>query len=178
MNMRGTRLLLGSVLLCGAFFAKAEETMSQEYMEGFVAAVTDVESYQPGYLQFLYKSVRMALISDATHDRMRIVAPIIAVEDVTAEQLHISLESNYQQALDARYASSNGLLFSAYVHPISPLTEDQLMSAIRQVATLAITFGEDYTSGELEFSPASGDEQKEESTPAKTKPKPKLDLTM
>lgn len=177
MNNRVAGLVVSTVLFCSGFVVKAEETMTQEYMEGFVAAVTDVESYQPGYLQFLYKSVRMALISDAEHDRMRIVAPIISVEDVTPEQLHISLESNYQQALDARYASSNGLLFSAYIHPISPLTEDQLMSAIRQVASLAITFGEDYTSGELEFSPVAEDEKEQQKSPAKTK-KPKLDLTM
>ena len=93
----------------------------------------------------------MYLISDTQHNRMRIVAPITNYSDLTREQLDAVLESNYHKALDARYAVSKDVLFSAYIHPLSEMHERQVRDAVRQVANLALTFGTDYSSGDLSF---------------------------
>ncbi len=93
----------------------------------------------------------MALISDVNHDRMRIIAPITKYSAITLDQVKKTMESNFHQALDARYAESNDILYSAFIHPMSPLSEIELIKALDQVATLALTFGTSYTSGELSY---------------------------
>ncbi|MEE8126039.1 MAG: hypothetical protein V3T42_09525, partial [Nitrospirales bacterium] len=52
---------------------------------------------------------------------------------------------------DARYAVSQGILYSAFIHPLSTLDEGMLKSAMDQVANLALSFGSEYTSGSLVF---------------------------
>jgi len=82
---------------------------------------------------------------------MRIIAPITEYSKLTAEQKDTVMEANFHKTLDARYASSNGILYSAYIHPMSALSETQIGDALEQVATLAATFGTTYSSGELSF---------------------------
>ena len=60
-------------------------------------------------------------------------------------------EANFHTALDARYAFNKGILYAAYIHPLSTLTKAQLESALEQTATLAATFGKEYSSGSLIF---------------------------
>ena len=125
--------------------------MTQDEMEKIVIDNVEVIEHKKGYILFNYKKVKMALISDVKHDRMRIVAPITDYSKVTPEQKDIILESNYHKALDARYAASNGTLYSAFIHPMSPLTKKELVDALNQVSTLALTFGSSYSSGSLSF---------------------------
>ncbi|MEM9448268.1 MAG: hypothetical protein AAGA75_07015 [Cyanobacteria bacterium P01_E01_bin.6] len=86
-------------------------------------------------------------------DRMRIVAPITSVENLTLVQQQNMLLANFHTALDARYAISNGLIVSAFIHPLSSLQERDLQSALSQVASLAATFGTTYSSGDLLLAP-------------------------
>ena len=125
--------------------------MTQQEMELIVAELASESSGGEGLVQFIYNEVAMLLISDAQHNRMRIVAPIIEANQLTQEHLYASLISNYHLALDARYALSDGVLYSTYIHPLKELTRGQIESALRQVSTLAQTFGTDYTSGELSY---------------------------
>lgn len=125
--------------------------MTQEEMEKIITDKTEVIEHKKGYVLFNYKKTRMALISDTTHDRMRIIAPITSYTEVTEEQKEAIMESNYHKSLDARYAVSNGALYSAYIHPLSPLTQKQVEDALNQVSTLALTFGSTYSSGSLSF---------------------------
>lgn len=125
--------------------------MTQDEMESIISDNAEVIEHKKGYVLFNYKKVRMALISDITHDRMRIIAPITTYSELTVEQKDEIMESNYHRALDARYAASNGALYSAYIHPLSPLTQKQLVGALDQVSTLAMTFGSTYSSGSLSF---------------------------
>lgn len=125
--------------------------MTQDEMEKVVIESVDVIEQKKGYVVFLYKKVRMALISDVTHDRMRIIAPVTEYSKLTLEQVNKVMESNYHKALDARYATSDDILYSAFIHPMSPLSANELTNALNQVATLALTFGNSYSSGELSF---------------------------
>lgn len=141
-------LFLSSVMVSVAVSA---ESMTQNTMEKIVANQVEVISQKKGYLIFMYQKVKMAMISDVKNDRMRIIAPITEYPALTVETKDAAMESNFHSALDARYGVSKGVLYSAYIHPISPLTKQQLENALDQVSTLARTFGSTYTSGSLTF---------------------------
>ena len=144
------RIIIALILLSSWAFTEAY-AMTQDEMEKTVADIVDVEESKKGYVVFEYKNVKMALISDVNHDRMRIIAPITKYSAITLDQVKKTMESNFHQALDARYAESNDILYSAFIHPMSPLSEIELIKALDQVATLALTFGTSYTSGELSY---------------------------
>ncbi len=127
------------------------EGMTQARMEDLVRERVQRVRGVSGQLEFTYLGRSMAVISDRAHDRMRIIAPITDASALTAEQVARVLEANFHTALDARYGTSGGTLFAAYIHPLSTVTEAQLESALRQVATLAATFGSTYSSGELSY---------------------------
>ncbi len=128
-----------------------ENSMTQDGMEKIVINNVEVITKQKGYIVFMYKKVKMALISDVKHDRMRIIAPVTEYPALTSKIKDAVMKSNFHLALDARYAVSNDVLYSAYIHPLSPLTKKELKSALNQVSTLALTFGSTYSSGELSF---------------------------
>ena len=90
-------------------------------------------------------------VTDETHDRMRIMTPITDASTMTAKQKDQVLEANFHSALDARYAISDGVLFSAFIHPLSPLTPGEVKSALQQVVSLALTYDSSYSSGNLTF---------------------------
>ena len=146
-------LALGFSLVSITASAQEQEKtgMTQSHLEEHVRELATESDGQAGNLVFIYNSIQMQLISDVSHNRMRIVAPIGAVDDVDQEQLYAMMISNYHLALDARYAFGNGVLYSVYIHPLYELSEEQVHSAVRQVAGLVATFGKDYTSGELSF---------------------------
>lgn len=108
-------------------------------------------------VEFAYESVPMALIYDTIADRMRIVSPIVEVDMMEEGQLEAAMEANYHSALDARYATANDIVWAAFIHPLSDLSDELFLSAVRQVAVARVTFGQEYTSGELIF--GGGDEE-------------------
>lgn len=127
------------------------EAMDQTKMEGIVKSIAANSEGKPGNLKFEYAQVRMLLISDVTHNRMRIIAPVAEFKNLKDEYKEAMLESNFHRSLDARYALSDGIVYSAYIHPMKELTDYQIVSAIKQVAALASSFGESYSSEELSF---------------------------
>ena len=102
-------------------------------------------------VEFTFAERTLVMVAAPQANRMRIISGVIEAQELSDEQLLATLVSNYHLALDARYAVGNGVLFSTYVHPLAELNEELLLSAIRQVASLAETFGSTYTSGELSF---------------------------
>lgn len=82
---------------------------------------------------------------------MRIISPITSLSEVDGEQFLLAMAANFNTALDARYAVSDSVIYAAYIHPLKPLSEMELLSAIKQVATGRNTFGDEYTSGKLFF---------------------------
>ena len=102
-------------------------------------------------LEFTFQGTRLACVSDREHDRMRIIAPIRRQSELSADQIVRILEANFHTALDARYATSEGVLYAAYIHPLAPLTEAQVRSAFVQVSNLVRTFGTTYSSGVLQY---------------------------
>ncbi len=102
-------------------------------------------------VQFSYDDVRLICISDSAADRMRIISPIVDLVEIGSDQMLLAFAANFHTVLDVRYALSDGVIYAAYIHPLSPLTNAEVLSAIRQVATARNTFGNEYTSGALVF---------------------------
>ena len=125
--------------------------MDLETLNRLIREVGEVSSAQKQYWEFKIGNVAMACVADPSHDRMRIIAPIVPVSKLTEDHRRIMLEANFHSALDARYATGNGILYAAFIHPLSPLSKGEMRSALIQVAVLAQTFGTDYTSGILNF---------------------------
>jgi hypothetical protein len=105
----------------------------------------------PTHWQFAHQDIPMACLVDSNFDRMRFIAPVTELRELDDATKDAILEANFHTALDARYASSNGLLFAAFIHPLSSLDEPLARSALDQVASLVHTFGTQYSSGNLEF---------------------------
>ena len=125
--------------------------MTLDELSALLAAATEDLKLEPSHWRFVFQGVPMVCLSDAGFDRMRFIAPIIEVaklDEATKDEL---LEANFHTALDARYASSGGLLFATFIHPIASLDATLARSALDQVASLVRTFGTHYTSGALEF---------------------------
>jgi regulator of RNase E activity RraB len=101
--------------------------------------------------QFAHQGVPMACLTDPSFDRMRFIAPIKELSKIDEETKDAVLEANFHTALDARYGSSNGLLFAAFIHPLSSLEAELAHSALDQVASLVQTFGTHYSGGTLEL---------------------------
>ncbi|MEL6496862.1 MAG: hypothetical protein AAFQ41_17355, partial [Cyanobacteria bacterium J06623_7] len=84
--------------------------------------------------------------------------PVTNAAGLTSEQMQRMMLANFHTALDARYAIADGLVVSTFIHPLSSLQERDLLSAINQVSSLAVTFGSSYTSGEMIFAPGGNRE--------------------
>lgn len=61
------------------------------------------------------------------------------------------LQANFDSALDARYAIANKLIWGVFIHPLSPLDNEQFASALVQVLNVATSFGTSFSSGQLTF---------------------------
>ncbi len=123
--------------------------MTQAGLEQIIHEISAEAEGRGGVVEFVHDGLFMACISDTLFDRMRLIAPIVEEDQVTEKQKRAVLAANFHTALDARYATSDGVLYAAFIHPLSPLTEEELASAIRQVAALARNFGTTYSSDEL-----------------------------
>jgi hypothetical protein len=106
---------------------------------------------QMGYWKFVVGKRDLLVVTDESHNRMRIMTLIIAQEQLDKDELTRLLEANYDRALDAKYALSDGALWSVFTHPLKELTDEQFIGCVGQVATLADNFGSSYASGNLFF---------------------------
>jgi hypothetical protein len=125
--------------------------MTVDELSELLAQVTEDFRQSPTHWQFIHDGIPMACLTDPGYDRMRFIAPItelVEIDDATKDAV---LEANFHSALDARYGSSNGLLFAAFLHPLSSLEDTLARSALDQVASLVHTFGSQFTSGSIEF---------------------------
>jgi hypothetical protein len=131
--------------------------MTVDELAELLAEVTEDFRQSPTHWQFIHDGIPMACLTDPSFDRMRFIAPITELSDMDDATKDAVLEANFHSALDARYGSSNGLLFSAFLHPLSSLEEPLARSALDQVASLVHTFGSQFTSGSIELAGREGE---------------------
>ena len=125
--------------------------MTPEKMLRIIADECEDVKEDKNVVEFTFRGVQLVLVYDVNADRMRIISVVCDVENLKPGELEKAMQANFHSALDARYAFSNETVWAAFIHPLSEMTERFLRSAIRQVAMAKVTFGEEYSSGELYF---------------------------
>jgi len=148
------------ILLFISFFGYGQ--MNNEKLENLLLKKIDTIQGIQGRWDMTYQGMPLLLITDETHDRMRIIAPIAEIKDISDLQFKEALIANFHSALDVKYAISNKIMWSIFVHPLEALTEAQLFDAIDQVYFAAVTFGTTYTSTPLLFGVSKKDEKEKE----------------
>jgi hypothetical protein len=117
------------------------ETVFGEQVEAIVGT--------PGAIQTRVDGIIIYLLSDPGNDRMRLIAAIASATNLRRRDLGVLLQANFDRTLDARYAISDGVVYSVYQHRISSLSPEQITSALAQVVSLAKTFGGGFSAGGL-----------------------------
>ena len=149
-----TRLTLAFAVFLITSPLQAQETspnMTPDRLLDILLAL-DPETRPSGNgVELTIEDVPVLVIVDPLADRMRAMVPIRAVDGMTPEDLERVMQANFDTALDARYAVANGRLWGVYIHPLSPLRRDQLISGLGQTVNLALTYGGLFTGGALSF---------------------------
>lgn len=125
--------------------------MTPEDLERVLREAADEIEGENGRWQLRLDDVALACMIDIHYDRMRLIAPIAELDEVSDDVRDACLEANFHTTLDARYASSDGVLYAAFIHPLSSLDDELAESALQQVANLVETFGTTFSSGALVF---------------------------
>lgn len=127
-------------------------TMDLKRLGAIIARLDDkVEHPRKGFWRFTVEGIGVIVVGDDEHDRLRILVGIKNAKDLTQAQLIKITQTNFDTALDARYALSQDILWSVYVHPLKSLTGRQFISAIGQTVNLAVSYGDGYSSGGILF---------------------------
>jgi hypothetical protein len=94
---------------------------------------------------------RLIVVVDREHDRMRVMTPVVERAALGPDDLEVLPRSNFDRALDARYALFESTLWAVFLHPFAGLDEAMFANCLLQVTTLAANFGSTYSSSELVF---------------------------
>jgi len=145
-------VLILLVFFSFAVAAKEPSTkMNPEGLHSVISEYGDNVSLNNNVISFQFQKVSLYCIWDVNADRMRIIAPIANTSDLTKQHFELALKANYHTVLDSRYAIGDGIMYSAFIHPLSSINKTELVSAIEQVSNAALTFGTSFSSGELSF---------------------------
>ena len=153
------RLALTLIFLAGSLAAQeaegpvpwTEPPMTYERLGKIIFAL-DPEALPrgPGF-KLTVSDVPVLVITDVRADRMRAMVPIRNAGELTAEDMRRMMQANFDSALDARYAIANETLWAAFIHPLSSLEKDQLISGLAQTVNIAKTYGTLYSGGAQQF---------------------------
>ncbi len=138
--------------------SRPSNKMTDAHLDGVLRRLDPKVEIQKNVRRLVVEGIALVVVTDAAADRMRIMSPIGPTAELKAEDYARLLQANFDAVLDARYAIAQGLVWSAFIHPLSPLTDEQLASAIAQVVVAASTYGTTFTSGALIF--GGGDTQR------------------
>lgn len=147
--------LILTIVLCVAglpvFSQTPEPPMTMERLGKILLALDPEAKASSNAMEFSIDGIPVIVIADPVADRMRAMVPIRSSDGMTQEELLRVMQANFDSALDARYAVAQGRLWGAFIHPLSPLERDQLISALVQTVNLARTYGQAYSGGAQVF---------------------------
>lgn len=150
------RLIVLMLLCC--FFSSAAaadeaiKKMDNESLGKLISRLDkNVVTKRPGFWILSVEERQVIIITDEKANRMRIISQVAKADKLGRKMLTRLMQSNFDSALDSRYAIAKNVLWSAFIHPLSSLTEKDFFSAVAQVVTLAETYGSTYSSGALIF---------------------------
>ena len=134
------------------------QQMDNQKLDAIIYTLSDEVEGTNGSWQFLIDSTVFICLTDQINNRMRIISPIDKVENVSKEIMMECMEANFHSALDVKYAVSDEIVWSVFIHPLKQLEKSQVIDAISQVYSASRTFGSTYSSGALSF-PSSNKEE-------------------
>lgn len=143
----------GVLVAVSSMTEEADTVMDMDRLGSIIESLDDNadRGEQGSFWQFKLDDVAVTVIADGKANRMRALVGVASVENLPGDTLLRLLQANFDTALDARYAVANGVVWSAFIHPLDRLSDDQLLSGLAQVVTLARTYGTTFTSGALSF---------------------------
>jgi len=109
-----------SFSICSVSFS---QNMNNEKLQEIITKNADTVNGVLGNWKFIHKELPMFCITDAKNNRMRIIAPITEAAQLDKDLLLDAMTANFHSALDVKYAISNGILWSAYIHPLKELSK-------------------------------------------------------
>lgn len=140
----------------------SEPDMTLERLHAIITALDPDAQTNGSIWQLQIADTPVLIVTDAGNDRMRAIAPVREAEGLTPEDWERMMQSNFDAALDARYAVGKGMLWSVFIHPLSPLEKNQLISGIGQVVNLSTSYGTLYSGGALQFGGGDSNELQRE----------------
>ncbi|MEP1520538.1 hypothetical protein [Ascidiaceihabitans sp.] len=156
--MRG--FLSVCVMVLGTSWAAAQETpapaatepaMTMDRLGQIILALDPEANFIGNGIDLVIEDIPVIVIADPTANRMRAMVPIRSAQGLEPEELMRLMQANFDSALDARYAVARGRLWGTFIHPLSSLEKDQLISALIQTVNVARTYGQSYSGGALTF---------------------------
>lgn len=139
------------LLISISFCSVKAQNMNNDRLETILNIVSDSIVGQKGAWQFKINERMFMCVTDENHNRMRIMSPITKQNELSNDDLLKSLAANFHTALDVKYALSDQILWSVFIHPLKELTDKQVKDAVSQVYLAAITYGKTYSSTSLVF---------------------------
>lgn len=163
-NGCGLKLLPFILLLVGSNLTHAQldspnknTPMTNQRLDELIRHLDKSAEGKLGYWSLTIEGVGLQVVTDESANRMRIISPILKTENIDEDVLYRLMQANFDTVLDARYAIANGILWSTYIHPLMPLSDEQFLVGLGQTVNAVITYGSTYSSGLLSFK--GGDSQ-------------------
>ena len=151
-------ILLISQSISAADSSSNQTSMDNKRLHQLITRIDKSPEGQLGYWQIKYKDIPIYIITDERANRMRIISPIKSANSISKDKLIRMMQANFDSALDARYSIAKEKLWSAFIHPLSELSDEQFFSGLAQTITLVKSYGDTYSSGALVF--RGGDSEK------------------
>jgi len=149
-----------TILTLTVNFSAQSQSMNNDDLEKIIYVVADSLRGTTGNWQFMIKDRILVCITDEKNNRMRIMSPIIEQKKLAYTDMLKLMEANFHTALDVKYAISDDVLWSVFIHPLRELDKDEVLSAINQVYAAAVTYGTTYSSTGLTFPDKRKEEEK------------------
>lgn len=144
-----TGICLAALMVASPVYAQEtpEPDMTLQRMADILTAVDPDASIRGNTLEITIDDVPVLIVADPRADRMRAMVPIRSSEGLEPDELRRLMQANFDSALDARYAVARGRLWGVFIHPLSPLQKNQLLSGLAQTVNVAKTYGTVYSGG-------------------------------
>jgi hypothetical protein len=127
------------------------QEMNNDKLQEIITSLSDTIQGENGRWQFLINDIMFVCLTDTANNRMRIISPITESKNLDEDKKTLLLLANFHTALDVKYAISDDVVWSVFIHPLKELSITQVEDAIRQVYFANSTFGTTYTSTNLVF---------------------------
>lgn len=144
------RLLITLALIFSINTVSSQE-MDNSTLNEIFTTLSDTIQGENGRWQFIINDVMFVCLTDTNHNRMRIISPITESAKLDEDEKTLLLLANFHTSLDVKYAISDDVLWSVFIHPLKELTVAQVEDAVSQVYSANLTFGSSYTSTDLVF---------------------------